>query len=285
MTQQFEQVKLAQEEAKRRMVDNGRALLALNQKHAGQTIYIVGAGPQLNDLTPRQIKGLSESVSIGVNRVPYKITTGYFLSAYLSENVLARMAHPGCQPIHMRKIYAPPMVNGVLTCQRTIFSPQIGFPAAFSPDHYVLTTRQNVILGATNLAVILGAREIVYVGVEQSNMLHFYNSDDVLKQRMVRDILAVPEICFNVDHSHVADSRQGKLDRLKSRIDDLKARRWAIDITSGFRQYFAILDAIGIRYFATKKESVIFQAGAPLRPLDDLLSGGPVEPGNAGDRE
>src|SRR5262245_38147212 len=139
---------------------NTRRVQRLNGRHEGATIFIVGSGPQLGSLTAQQRATLSaDAVTIGVNRTQYAIRLRYFLSAYPAEVLLARLRCPTACALHMRRAYEAPVIRGALTVGRRPFKPGAGLPVRFDDtDAPTLLTLRNVALGATHLAVILGAR-------------------------------------------------------------------------------------------------------------------------------
>jgi hypothetical protein len=86
----------------RKVYENNAQLMDLQNRHAQQTVYIVGSGPSLGRLEPEWRAELANRPAIGLNRSTYLAATPYFISAYISECLLARMQHPSASCINIR---------------------------------------------------------------------------------------------------------------------------------------------------------------------------------------
>lgn len=255
----------------RALVRNARAVSRLNGAHRGQTVYIIGSGPQLGELDPAQRAALERRVTIGVNRTQYVVKPRYFLSAYPSEVLLARATSPGSTAVNMRPEYDAPVVRGAVSIQRRGLPGHPVLPDAFDPGMPYLVTYQNVALAATNLALVLGARKVVYVGVEQRNSLHYYDAQPDLRRRIVQDLTAIEaKDVFTLDHPHATfEHFREVLSRDPGSMASAEFHTW--DHVTSFSKYFEQLREHGVEPVATTRESVVFEAGASLQDLDQVL--------------
>jgi len=249
----------------------------LNDKHAGTTVFVIGAGPQLATVKPEQVDRLESQPTIAVNKVFYRIHPRYFLSAYVGELMLATQRIPDSILLHMRPQYAPPLLPGIVSLQRNTFEPGMDLPRRFDKELPALFTRMNVALGATHLAYIMGARQIVYLGVEQRDQLHFWHFDEVSRGLIREDLLSRgdPDV-LRIDHEYASLSNDvAALDRS---IADCMKPFFSVDHTPTFAAYFDILRRNAVDVIATTAESVVADAGARVVPLDDILAECPTSP-------
>lgn len=254
-----------------RIEANTNRILSLNGKHRGDDIFVIGAGPQLNEISEDAFRLLGNKITIGVNRVQYKLKLTYFISAYIAENLLAKMDQDDLVALHMRKEYVAPLDSRLLTVKRTHFDPAVGLPPEFSSPVPTIHTLRNVTLGATHLALILGAKRIIYLGIEQKNRLHYYNTDQKLKDRIADGLRRIEnKDIFNIDHKHCTFDYLMEL--LHKPPEALNQLDYLYDHRPTYRAYFEILKQRGIAYYTTKKESVLFDSGAPYLPLEAFLS-------------
>jgi len=249
---------------------------SLNNREKGNTLFVIGSGPQLNLLSDEQIKFLENQATIGVNRVQYKIKTRYFISAYPSEILLATRMLPESMLIHIRpteeKIFTD---KNIFTIQRESFNKDIGLNRFLSSSNPIIYTKLNVALAATHLAFILGAYMIVYIGVEQRNAIHYYDENMTVKSQIKKDLIFLEkhDSILNIDHPY-ATYKNLFLD-LEQNIDDLSSSQfYTIDHTDTFREYFKFMRKYGLAIYATKKDSVVFDAGAIYKSIEDFLVDG-----------
>ncbi|CAD5937887.1 hypothetical protein [Planktothrix agardhii] len=246
---------------------------SLNNCERGKTLFIIGAGPQLNLLSDEQINFLENQAAIGVNRVQYKIKTRYFISAYPSEILLAKKMLPASIFIHVRPISESIFPDSdVITIKREIFNKDIGLNCFLSSSNPIIYTKFNVALAATHLAFILGAYMIVYIGVEQRNAIHYYDEDMTVKSQIKKDFIFLEkhDPILNIDHPY-ATYKNLVLD-LEKNIDDLSSSPfYTIDHTDTFREYFKFMRKYGLEIYTTKRDSVVFDAGAIYKSIEDFL--------------
>ena len=240
--------------------------------HGGDTLFLIGAGPVLNHLSAETRAALKERVTLGVNRTQYVLPLTYFISAYQCECTLALMSGNVNNVLHMRPQFAPPVADGIIPLQRAMYQPGLMLPFTFQPPVPLVYTWMNVMLGATHLALIMGARRIVYVAVEQNNPVHFYHEDEAIRQKLKADLRTLEQdgIPVSLDHPHLT------YERLHEIIDwDVQSIRNEPFPRDNMQKFTLFLDAVklyGIELIATQEKSLLLQMGAEYRPLDDMLS-------------
>ena len=257
----------------------------INQRHSGETIVIFGAGPQLNSLTPPQIGLLSQWTTIGVNRTFLRVPLTYFISSYAWE---VRLAQLGSQArcFHLTKIFpASPRLEGSVGLKRSAYIPMIGLPNRLYPPVPVIYSRRNVALAATHLALIMGARRIIYIGVEQSNFLHFWQTEPDMKKWLAEELQKLYQDTsfdyfsgFDRERTigHCQEALLAEPDELrKTQFLAIKGNRIQHqDHSDMFRIYFQILRNMGIDVIGTSADSIVCRAGARFEPLSSLLTMG-----------
>jgi hypothetical protein len=244
----------------------------LEGKHAGETIFIVGAGPQLASIHHESLERLGSFTTIAVNKVFFRLRhPTYFLSAYIGEVMLAARRIPDSTILHMRPTYEPPLVYRVVPLMRQSFETGMELPRTFGPGAPTLLTKMNVALGATHLAYLLGARRIVFLGVEQRNQLHFYHFDEQARTDIRTAIADRGDPGFlDIDHPYA--SVGADLAELDRPIEECMDPFFSIDHTPTFKAYFDLLTSQGIDVVATKADSVVADAGARVAELEEILA-------------
>jgi hypothetical protein len=236
-----------------------------DDRHAGETIFVVGAGPQLATVRGRVLERLQTFTTIAVNKVFFWLRPTYFLSAYVGEVMLAARRTSGAALLHMRPVLEPALVPGAIPLKRDLFEPGMDLPRRLDPLCPTLLTRWNVALGATHLAYVLGARRIVFVGVEQRNQLHFWNFDEDSR-------LAIRAALIDRGDPYASLGRDlATVDRSR---DECMEPFYTVDHTPSFRAYFDILARNGVEVIATTAESVVADAGARIMDIDSVFETG-----------
>lgn len=254
-----------------------RHFTELNGRHSGETVFVIGAGAQLGELSDEQVSELEKRVSIGVNWTIYKVAPTYFLSAYIGQIRLAQVAdEPKTCLLHMRPVYERPLLPGVIPLRRRPYLLGKGLPRRFAEPEPVLFTRRNVVLAASHLALILGARRIVFVGVEQRNRLHFFQLDPAARTRLEK---AVDELqgfpLLGIDHPYESCERL----RQALAVPREEAERtpfYEQNHLETFRAYVEELDRHGVEVLSAARDSVVVDAGARYVALDSVLTDEPT---------
>jgi hypothetical protein len=248
-----------------------------DHRHAGETVFVLGAGPQLALIPNGALERLQSFTTIAVNKVFFRVRPTYFLSAYVGEVMLAARRIPDATLLHMRPALEPSLVPGAITLRRRKFEPGMELPRRLDPECPTLLTRLNVALGATHLAYALGASRIVFVGVEQRNQLHFWNFNEASRVEIRAALLerGDPDL-LRVDHPYASLDRD--LESVDRSREDCMKPFYTHDHTPTFRTYFDILARNGVDVVATTAESVVADAGARVVALEDILAGSETSP-------
>jgi hypothetical protein len=261
---------LAQARERAAIARNRRGVLALNDRHLGETVFVVGASAQLNRLDAGQIGALSRAPAIGLNRTQYRVPTMYFLSTYTLEVALALRVGGASTVIHLCGEQRP-MVPGTLALSKRTYEERRGLPRRLDGDRPVLYNMRNASLGATHLAVVMGARQIVYVGIELRSLLHFYAEDSAVKERLAADLQwAWAERYY--DDRFADRTLEDRLRELRTPVEEQAAAPyWHADHTPALQVFFAELERHGVEPIATSQDSAIYDAGARYVPLDEAI--------------
>lgn len=248
-----------------------------NCKHIGETIFVIGSGPQLTSFDARAIERLKSFTTIAVNKVFFKLQPTYFLSAYVGEVMLAARRVSNTTLLHMRPVLEPALVPGVVPIKRDKFFLGMVLPRQLDPANPTLLTRFNVALGATHLAYVLGASRIVFVGVEQRNMLHFWNFDEDSRLEIRSALVDRGDLeLLRIDHPYASLAHDlAAVDRSR---EDCMQPFYNIDHTPTFKAYFDILARNGVDVVATTPESVVADAGARVVCLEEILANSKAAP-------
>lgn len=235
--------------------------LDLNNREKGATLFVVGAGPQLATLDQSVLDELSRRPTIGVNLTQYMIKPRYFVSAYVEHHILARIHAPDAVSIHMRPVFEPPLLDFLLPVRRTRFAPGMVLHTDLDAEDPVVVTRRNVALGATHLALILGARKVVFIAVEQDNASHFYDELETVRAQIRAD-LELLKGYGDVPRDHSYSSYDIVTEALDSRPEDLRARPFGEDHSEIFAEYFSQLRGHGLEIYSASAAGVVNRAGA-----------------------
>jgi len=256
------------------MVNKVKKASELNGIHAGKDIYIIGSGPQLNKITNKEWDFLRTQVTIGVNDVVYKIAPTYLLSAYPYCMTIASFRAPTSQLINMRLNYVDPAIKGSLVVKRVIFDGKLW--TKFDDTTPVLATKMNVALGALHLSLILGAKRIITIGIEQNSKLHFTHELDCYRRMFLEDNLKIEAHTWHtklwVDHPkpdlldwyrhYLSDPSEKK----KQNFSDL------YEHAPTFKKYINIINDNNIDVITTTPDSIISRAGGKFVPLYSIIN-------------
>ncbi len=246
--------------------------LALNGAHQDRRIVVLGSGPQLGRLGDDVLSWLADQVTIGVNRTFYVHEPTYFLSAYPSEVMLALSACDDTTALHIRPRYEPPLFHQTICLRRADFVSGTRLPERLEAPVPTVLTFRNVALAATHLAALMGAEEVVYLGIEQQDGRHYYDLDEDLRARIRDDLAALAdhEDLFVLDHPHA--TMELLQSNLRRPVDELAAVPfYELDHTPSFAEYFDQLTDRGMRVTSAVRDSVITAAGGTYRSLSDLI--------------
>jgi hypothetical protein len=245
----------------------------LHKRHAGKTIFLIGAGPSLGKYNSDLLQRLGERVCIGVNRTQYKVHLSYFVSSYLSEVLLALKRQPSVYAINTRPVQSTPPVAGIHPIRRIYSENVADFVATLSADDPHLVTRNNVMFLASNLALVMGAANIVYVGCEMRNGLHFYNEDDSILAEIITDLCSiVHEYKHLMGRDHPYENPRDIMRSLTTSADKLKSRPPKIDHAELLSKWIGRLkQEFGLGIYCCAYDSVFVDAGAGYVDLETAL--------------
>ncbi len=255
---------------------------SFNNLYEGRTVFIVGAGGSLADVPKELLKLVGERPSIGLNAVPYVCPTRIFLSAYMAMCLLAQRAYQrrgesGATVVNMklgRVRHAHH--DGVVRVQRQRYKKDLGLSRRFGSCGPVLYTSQNGAFAATHLAYIMGARRVVYLGVDMRDQVHFYHVWLHINMKIWCDV---------VDFQCKSPKYQRTFARLRKQFDPHLAQHRRVfgfqspflpregveRMRQVFEDYFAILNSGGVEIHTTTRDNIVRDAGACYTPLTEAL--------------
>lgn len=245
-----------------------------NDRHLGEDIYIIGGSPQLNDLTDEHLAALEGQVTLGGNNTYYQVPLSYNLSAYPQEATKATFYLPKEKIIHMKLPREPRLVPGVFLLNRIRFVPSIGLSRYLSQPVPGLYTKQNQALAMTHLAIIMGAKRIIFIGVDQRNYAYYWQYKDEIRSKLRADLRKLQ----GQEFANVFASVKARETYFEHNIDLVEqdgVKREVMpfyqDFTPLFELYFSCAHKFGIEVIATLENSVIHNAGATYKDLDTCL--------------
>jgi hypothetical protein len=171
----------------------------------------------------------------------------------------------------MRPKYEAPLAPGIIPQRRELFTDGRRLHDSFTAPEPVLFTRRNVALGATHLAFTLGAREIVYIGVEQQNAAHFFDYEPNLRQIMRQDVESLRHVPFlNVDHPYATyEGLIAKHDTTAAEEEQKPFYKYSHVET--FRAYIDELRRHHVDVVTAARRSVVTEAGGDFVSLHDYI--------------
>tara|TARA_R110000796_G_C14545644_1_gene433368 strand:+ start:401 stop:1210 length:810 start_codon:yes stop_codon:yes gene_type:complete len=257
--------------------------------HMGQRIFIFGTGPTLNDVTQEQLDYIQKNeISIGVNYTPIHVTPTYWIGGghptliafaieHLKNETQGIFHHdPGTRDKY-------PKSDKVVFTEDKVCSTQSN-PIPKNKKTDVIVGGHNILLSASHLAYIMGASEIIYIGFEQVNRLHFYNlwSDD--KQQDFKNLLL--DLSDKYSHNQSIVECIGEV----LNLNEPDEQRWchfkSVEVCknlsfkpegkkhhnySMFEKYVEQFKSIGVKMKTTATEGICVHAGAEVIDLRDIL--------------
>jgi hypothetical protein len=255
---------------------NRARLVKLNNRESGKTAIIVGAGPSLN-VHYHKLSGIPNSFTIGLNYTAAKLPIDYFIASYeLIHVVMQRLSkyHHNVTPTQLfsynyHKSYMqryPKGVKGIYTIPYR--SPKTSLSISMVPtelsanDPYLITKKNQAFL-ATGLAHILGCARIIYVGVEQNNMAHFYHYCENSRKRILHQLEKIKASNRDLYTSHSYATVDNSIVQIKT--DRETAENTPFYNSSHeilMTELFEVLHSRGIELETLDKESIAKRAGA-----------------------
>tara|TARA_Y100000310_G_scaffold33390_1_gene31580 strand:- start:312 stop:1139 length:828 start_codon:yes stop_codon:yes gene_type:complete len=262
--------------------------------HPGKRIFCFGTGPSVADLSPAQFKHIEEKeISIAANYAPMALKSTYWVGGghptlccfgtdYLHEDTIAFFHHdPGARSMY-------PDTGRVNFCEDSVYQPWMDHPLPRKPINNTIVGGHNIILSVSHMAYAMGAQEIVYIGFEQVNRLHFYNLWPPEKieefKAIIRDLLYK----YGPQYPAVAENAPCMLD-----TEEPDERRWChfkpVEVCKNltfksegenhhnypiFKKYVEQFKREGIRVLTTATEGICVHAGAGIVKLEDIIGVG-----------
>jgi len=180
-----------------------------NNKHLGETVYIIGCAPTLNNLSEREINFLNNSTTIGVNFSHLKIKLKYWIGGHIEQAVFALESNlPYNVPLFAHCDERVRYVTQVWDSDRIIpvnaSMPKLPL-SRHADEKEDLAGATSIVLSAIHLAYIMGASKVVFVGFEGKNASHFYTTDEVLRKytvRKIKQIMLSGKYWSNINYGH-----------------------------------------------------------------------------------
>lgn len=253
-------------------------------------MFIFGTGPTMNDVTREQLDFIEKNeISIGVNYTPINFTPTYWIGGghatliafaieHLKESTQGFFHHdPGARHLY------PNSDKIVFAEDRVAKNEEMPLPIDKKVDRIV--GGHNILLSASHLAYIMGASEIIYIGFEQVNRLHFYNLWDEERQQDFKNLL----IDLSSKYSHNSSIVECISEVLNTEEPD--EQRWChfkpIDVCKNltfkeegekhhnypiFKNYVEQFKTLGIKVKTTASEGICVYAGAEMVNLEDIIN-------------
>jgi len=269
-------------------------------RHQNERIFVLGTGPSLNDLTPEEIKKIeTEETSIGVNFSHIQLKPTYWISGgapcqmafaleYLPEQTIP-FFHQGEDEDRV----FPDVEKIVHTYDRVAD----GRALTKAPKDNTLIGGYNILLCASHLAYVMGASEIVFVGFEQTNFLHFYNLWSKERQENLKDKFRFCQEKYeDIDFGEILGIK-GKWHGLSKKIfdpenrnqehdpsmshfrsvEDCKSRsgEQAYGYSKNLRHFSKYVNQFyddGIKILTTSEEGIVVDAGGETITLNKLYN-------------
>ena len=247
----------------------------LNNRFLDRTVVIIGAGQQLNTLSDHDLALLERVPTIGLNRTFFACPVDVFLTSYAFETALAQR-HLGQDRLFVQ-MEAPsvpaPRRDGVINLTRRILSPWTFLPRFLVPPEPILYTNKNAALAAAHLALITGARRIMFIGVEQTDSRYFYHDRPELQRELKEYYLSLYEQwAEDLFGRHDRDKVLPPLIALIDQNEIGSEQPFHMDHTSSVAGVISMLSWHGVEVWSTIGESVVAKAGAPIVPVTEALS-------------
>lgn len=257
--------------------------------HGGQRIFIFGTGPTLNDVTEEQLDYIQKNeISIGVNYTPIHVTPTYWLGGghatliafaieHLKDETQGIFHHdPGARSKY-------PDSDRIIFTEDEVCSAQPN-PLPKNKEIDKIVGGHNILLSASHLAYIMGASEIIYIGFEQVNRLHFYNLWSEDKQQNFKNLL------LNLSNKYSYNSSIVECINEVLNTDEPDEQRWChfkpVEVCEKlsfkaegkghhnypmFKNYVEQFKSMGIKIKTTATEGICVHAAAEVINLKDIL--------------
>lgn len=262
-------------QANRQRIDPCEDFSIWNDRHLGEDVFIIGSSPQLNDLTHEDHAQLRRHVTLGTNRSFYRVALTYFMSSHLPELLLLKFNAPETDAIYFRMPGQRRVVEGIHMLNKAIFSPWTGLSRYLVEPLPALATKNNIVLAMTHLAIVMGAKRIVFVGVDQANYAYHYSYDQAMRETIKKDLLRAQEPEFDSYYTYEDREKHFNwvMESLLAEPQEREAMPYNTNTSEQFSFFFDIARTYGVEVHSTLEGSIVHGAGAKYTPLGDFWSG------------
>ena len=258
---------------------NLNSIESLNSIHEGKPIFIVGNGTGLNDLTENEIKTINKNIIIGCNisHLIFK-KTDYFISGHLS-HLLFNYHYGDC---NNRIFQGHPILSSedkdlmkiIQITERNIVTPPSNIVKPLNPETPIAGAEQ-ICFSATHLAVILGAKKIIYLGFDHNSINHYYSNEkyiDIIKKQTYELVELYKENKFASedinDFLHINIEPDPKTGDFKHWSGSFLRK---YDRTLNYlKNAFKHISQYGIEAISIEEDSIITKAGASYKKLEEI---------------
>jgi len=152
----------------------------LKNIHSGETIFILGNGTRLKDLTQNEIDTINNGISIGCNASHLVFEdTDYFMTGHYVQLLLNHYFGNS----KVRIFQGEPTLdnslkktmNVIQTTNRNVVTHNMSEMIKDINENSNLVGAEQIGFAATHIAMILGASRVVYVGFDHKSTNHFYS--------------------------------------------------------------------------------------------------------------
>jgi hypothetical protein len=244
-----------------------------NKRHFDQDIYIIGSSRQLLNIGNNENHLLKSKTVVGGNRVFYKVPLTYMISSYIPDIVLATLYLKKNRIIKLnnaKETMTKPQVPFVHNIQKSIFNPTTGLTTELSASNATLITQMNQVLAMSHLALIMGAKRIIYIGVDQTDHSYFFQHDKEIGNLLRRDLHKLQSYYLK---KYTLMQHTSILKILFSHVNNvnMNSTKFYYDFSELFSVYFYEMGKNNIEVISTLKNSVVHRAGAKFVDLDKIL--------------
>jgi len=256
--------------------------------HEGETIYLIGNGPSLLEIPEEKYEKIKNGISIGSNSSYLFMPTTYQACSSWSSYILS--CHygivSGCRFYSGQGIGDDPSwpLGTATTLKSTFFKDN---NTIYTTDHAVhpvtspmcnvlfddpkesgqIFGADNIIFACTNLATIMGASEIVYVGFDQREPGHYYDHPLLMRvfkaqtEEMLKTYFNDPYIVDELKNMWSLN-----IDKEESLKPEFLKTDWCKPKLSSM---FDCMKNKNVTPIVYRTNSIIYDAGATLRSYND----------------
>ena len=245
-----------------------------NNRHKNETIFIIGNGEQVAELSDYQIEKLNNKLTIGVNSSFVCLESDYYISGHLSQMLMmGHFGKSGSNKVFHGELQAWPFPaewNVISIANINVVGGPNLLPKPIS-NAGPLIGAENVGFSATHLAYIMGAKRVVYIGFDFKSNLHFYNIRSDYNKKLIDAWEFVKE---EYKHNTFAYNDINDFSKSLDSTDILRKApfptKYAHAMTN-FTGYFNIMKDNGVEVVSIVDDGILIDAGAQYRDLDSLL--------------